>query len=168
MNETTYLDMTGTDGSQILITSHRAKFGPKTFQIRNITSFETLNNKTEIDMQNATRLAQYQRAKTAWEQQVAIQKRSKIFAAVFGVIGLLCMFSDDYNVLGIFLLMLGIASFLWNNVPEEPVRPSQYKPSWVVRIHGPGTSEKELQSLDKEKIDNIVAALEDAITNQTS
>ena len=159
--------MYGKDGSQILITSHRAKFGARTFQIRNISAFERLNNKAEIDIQNATRAAQYERAIVAWEQQVALQKRSKLFAAIFGAIGLLCMFSDDYNILGIFLLTLGISAFFWKDAPEKPVPPGKYHPSWIVRIHAPGTSEKELQSLDKEKIDRIVEALEAAVTNQT-
>ena len=146
MNETIYLDMNGTDGRQILITSHRAKFGARTFQIRNISAFERLNNKAEIDIQNATRLAQYERGIVTWEQQVALQKRSKLFAAIFGAIGLLCMFSDDYNVLGLFLVILGISSFFWKNVPEEPVRPSKYHPSWVVRIHAPALVKKNYKA----------------------
>lgn len=139
----------------VRITSRRAILGDKTYSLQNIAAVELFSNSAEIDAYNEQ--AKTENADSGSKKPISIAVAIGLF--IFG----LYVSIDGDNLTGMVCCVpvcigIIIAGF-------DTSQKALLQPFYTVRIDAAGTATDTIQTLDKEKAQKVVDALNDAIVN---
>jgi hypothetical protein len=148
--------------ASVKITSRRAILGDKTYALQNIAAVEAYSNVAEVENLNRNALA-------AWEEQNGILPTvgGLTGAAFLAFMGFIMNMGDekgDASVVSGFCCFGPAAFCVWLAF-RKTARPTPREPHWAVRIQASGTANDVVASFNKADIEEIVAALNQAIVN---
>ncbi len=141
----------------VKITSRRAVLGDKTYSLQNIAAVEVWSNAAEME-------GRHQLAMQAWKLKNGTAQRvvNYAFAVVCFGTSIWALTDNNGGAAGCCGLVGLGAIIAARKTPPPPQKPPSL---WSVRIQASGTSNDVIQSTNKEKIEEIVKALNEAIIN---
>jgi hypothetical protein len=150
--------------ASVKITSRRAILGDKTYALQNIAAVEAYSNVAEVENLNRNALA-------AWEEKngIGMTVGGLSIAAGSAIIGLLMAITPDaqggHSGAPVSVCCFAPAAFFVWSAFKKTDRPAPLQPHWAVRIQASGTANDVVASFNKADIEEIVAALNQAIVN---
>jgi hypothetical protein len=136
---------------RVRITNRRAILGDKTYALQNISAVEVRSNEEEVEAEYRAALARHENGKGGGVAMVLL----------LGVVSL-ATFNISARLGGFCLLFVIVGAFIVFAIQEKPTKGTIV---WHVRIDASGSPTDLLTSVNRETVEQVAKALNDAIVN---